>query len=238
MSVKRDFGLNIIGDRSYKLDADMDAFSFVVGGSEVGSVALPTAAAQVGGRGILQHDGKQYGNGTVAFAGISKFRKSAAVISENDPLTLAASPLGSMRTAVPGEQAYAYNLYDCTATEEYGHCLLIPNGGNLVIPRLTAKKSLAVVEDGELTNLAIPAGYQLLSLCAENQTSNAVTVKFGKTAGTQTIVAPVQVGANAIKDFTLLINTFSFSQAQSIFVSSTDWNSAEIDVYAVMVKLT
>jgi hypothetical protein len=238
MSVKRDFGSNIAADRSYKLDEDMDAFSFVIGGSEVGSVSLPTAAAQVGGRGIIQHLGKQNRNGTIAFAGISRFRKSAAAINKDDPLTLAAAPRGSLRTAVPGESVYCVSMAGYTATEEHGYCTLIPGGGNLVIPRLTAKKSLGVTGDAELTDLAIPAGYQLLSLAARNKSANAVTVKFGKTSGTQTIVAPVAVGASAIKDFTLLINTFSFSQDQAIFVSSADWNSAEIDVYAVLVKLT
>ena len=237
MSNKTQFGENNRVERTYLAEAALTTGYYVVGGTEAGNVALPAAAAASNGKGIVLHDADSGDPVAVANGGIIHYRKASGIVAEGDPLTLAASPLGSLRKAVPGEPLYGVSCVDSTSTEEYGYCALIPGMGNLIVPREVYATLASVTLDAELTALAVPAGYRLHSLIARNTTSNAVTLKIGKTAGAQDVVAGVAVGASAIVDLTLLLTVFSFSSAQSLFASSANWNSADLTLYQITQRL-
>lgn len=134
MSNVMDYGSNIDAGRTYRPQANIPAFSYVVAGSETGAIALNAAANDAHGKGIVQEDGVANGAGiVVATAGISKCRKAAGAITEDAPLTLSATP-GALRVATAGERIYATAEGSYTATEEFCYVRIMPGCGNVTLP--------------------------------------------------------------------------------------------------------
>jgi hypothetical protein len=93
-------------------------------------------------------------------------------------------------------------------------------------------------------SFVVPAGYAIDSIAYANNTANAVTggLKFGKTVGATDVVTAQAVGANAIgviADASVLLKFFSKTVDQTVYVDAvTAWNSATVDIYVVLRKLT
>jgi hypothetical protein len=229
------YGINEYGERSFMLSEDATMYSYLVNDSSVeNGVKLPASAAAQHGRGVILQDGVATQTYKLVQAGNVLIRKDSAAITQGDLLT-PSSTAGAVRTGKPGEGAVAVALFDPGASNRYVYASLIIGGGALEIPRTKNTTVLAVDEDAKL--LTVPAGYRLDALVAFNQTANAVTIKVGKTAGTQTVVAPVAVGASDLKDCTILLPSFSLTADQDLYIASSDWNSASLTVKAVMTYL-
>jgi hypothetical protein len=104
---------------------------------------------------------------------------------------------------------------------------------NITLPALAAAGTFVV-----------PAGYILEHIAYANNTANAVTggLKFGKTLAAADVVAAQAVGANAIGTVTganVLLRFFSKTVDQTIYIDTvTAWNSATVDIFVVLRKLT
>lgn len=79
----------------------------------------------------------------------------------------------------------------------------------------------------------IPAGYIVKFLIIENLTTNAITLNIGTTDGGVDLGDSLTVGSEII--YTATVNKlFSFSDDKDIFIKSSDWNSASINIYLLM----
>lgn len=231
----KSFGTNDYGHRSFKLTADATIYSYLVADAAVeNGVTYPASEAVSGGRGVIQQAGVSGQAYSLIQAGNTLVRKAVGAIAKGDLLTPSSTP-GALRTAVPGESAVAEALAAAASADTYVPVSLLPGGGSLTVPRTKVLAASAVTEDGKL--FTVPAGYRLDSLTAVNGTANAVTIKAGKTAGTQTIVAPVEVAASGVKDCTLLLHTFSLSADQDVYIASSDWNNSSLTIKAVVTYL-
>jgi hypothetical protein len=91
------------------------------------------------------------------------------------------------------------------------------------------ERRLAVTANTTLTSI-IRSGYLLKTIVFRNNTANAVTVNVGTTAGATDVVNALAVGANAVVVATVQ-KVFSATANQSLFVHSSAWSSANIDVH-------
>ena len=228
------FGLNDYGSRSFLLTLAATMFSYLVDDPDTeNGVKYAASEASGNGRGIIQQDGVAGQTYVLVQAGNSLVRKAVGAIAKGDPLTPSATP-GALRTAKPGEPVVAYALEEALSADAYVPCALV-SGGIGTVSRTMVLAVDEVAADGKL--LTVPAGYRLDALIAKNETSNAVTMKAGKTSGTQTVIAPVEVAADGLKDCTLALQTFSLSADQDVYISSTDWNDAVLTVKAVLTYI-
>ncbi len=228
------YGTNNYGSRSFLLSVAATMFSFLVDDSTVDNgVILPSGAAEKLGRGVIQEDGVAGQAYSLQQLGNTLVRKTG-VIAQGDLLTTSAT-VGALCTAKPGEPIYGEALFASLAADNYVPCNLIPGGGSLTVPRTSILTVLTVSADGLL--LTIPADYRLDSLVAHNETANAVTIKAGKTAGTQTIIAPAAVSASTYLDTTLILKYFSRTVDQAVYISSADWNGASLTINAQLTYM-
>jgi hypothetical protein len=90
----------------------------------------------------------------------------------------------------------------------------------------------------------IPKGYAIEQIVINETGGNAITggLKIGTTSGATDVVVALAVGASSLQvilDATLLKRVFSFSADQTLFLQAVAaWNSASIDVYIKMNRLT
>jgi hypothetical protein len=85
----------------------------------------------------------------------------------------------------------------------------------------------------------IPPGYMLEFLVfSETSTApgTAVTINIGTTAGDDDILSAYAIGANEL--ITMSIGTiFSMTATQQIYVSSSAWTTAILDIYILLRKI-
>lgn len=96
-----------------------------------------------------------------------------------------------------------------------------------------------VTGDTEFASV-VPAGYILKYLIAEETAGNAATLDLGTTSGASDVFLNQVFAASTIT--TVVINkVFSFTSAQSLYVSDDDagssWNSGSLNVYFVLEKI-
>jgi hypothetical protein len=80
----------------------------------------------------------------------------------------------------------------------------------------------------------LPAGAYIQQIIFNNTTANAAgNVSVGSTSGAADVVAAVALGANGLLAATLAKTVFSASASQQLFLTSTAWNSANVNVTVV-----
>lgn len=131
---------NIFGARTFLLQSAMLAFSYVVSGDDANlSVALPSAAAVKGGRGIVLQDGVAGQEQNIVMAGNVPFRKvTGTAILKDDALTIG-DTTGALRPAAEGEPVVMVAHVPSAAADVLGFGALIPGGGVVAAPVLGAR---------------------------------------------------------------------------------------------------
>jgi len=90
------------------------------------------------------------------------------------------------------------------------------------------------------TSFDVPAGYILKYIVLEETAGNAATLDLGTTSGGSDLFINQTVTASTITTF-VINKVFSTSATQTIYLNdddaSSDWNSASVDLYAVMEKV-
>lgn len=80
----------------------------------------------------------------------------------------------------------------------------------------------------------VPAGAYLQQIILNNVTANAAgNVSVGSISGAADVVAAVALGANGLLAATLAKTVFSASAQQQLFLTSTGWNSANVNLTIV-----
>ena len=89
--------------------------------------------------------------------------------------------------------------------------------------------------NGTLTNI-IPAKNSLQTIIIENTTANAVDIKIGTTAGASDISGgTISITANQLKQINVN-DIYSTSTTQTVYISSTGWNSTSLTVNVNYIK--
>jgi len=89
------------------------------------------------------------------------------------------------------------------------------------------------------STLTLPAGYMLRSIAARANNANAVTggLKVGTTLGGVDVLAALALAGSALSTGTALIGAVSAAD-RTIYVDAVvAWNSANVDLAFVMVKV-
>ncbi len=121
-------------------------------------------------------------------------------------------------------------LIDSPLTEQLG------DGQVLLRTDLLKNEKILALSSSKKVVEMIPAGYILKTVIVKNNTSDkSITLNMGTTNGGTDILNGSTVAGGVI--YTATVNKlFSFSANKDIFIQSSDWNSADIDVYFLMEK--
>jgi hypothetical protein len=80
----------------------------------------------------------------------------------------------------------------------------------------------------------VPSGAYLQQIILNNITANAAgSISLGTTSGAADVVAATALGSNAVLAGTILKPVFSATASQQLFLTSTAWNSANVNVTVV-----
>ena len=96
---------------------------------------------------------------------------------------------------------------------------------------------------GADASFSLMPGYMLVGMAVENLTANAVTgnLNLGTTDAGVDVVSGFVVGASAVKhvpEASILLRYWSRSVAQALFLTSTNWNSASLNVTLLLEKVS
>lgn len=122
-----------------------------------------------------------------------------------------------------GESTTGESLTGYTATSIVGALNEVRPLANFILDQVN------VTSNFTFTN-AIPAKHMLDVVVLENTTANPVTIKLGTTATGNELADSIVVAANDITTVSIQ-KTFSSSALKTIYISSDDWNSADLSVY-------
>lgn len=168
---------------------------------------------------------------TVTTPGVITFRTNSGVSSNFTISNISIRELGCV--AQYKTSAGKYSWEDSSGNNQHGAVLgAVPICNE---DRLVAWKD-GVTGDTTMTN-AVTAKYMATAVKITNITANTVIVKVGSTAGGTDIVNSQSIGANATV-YVPVSKVFSETADQSIYVSSTSWNSANIKVTIIQMRLT
>lgn len=123
----------------------------------------------------------------------------------------------------------------------------VPIGGVITSENLA---ELGLIEsavgklDGVTANatFSVPAGWAIDNIFFANTTANAVSVKIGTTSGASDVMV-IDVGANALADsfqsldWILKKRLFSVDTDQTLYLQSTAWNSASLNIRVKRSKI-
>jgi len=90
-----------------------------------------------------------------------------------------------------------------------------------------------VTQSGIVANTTLDdpilAGFIVVAFEILNNTANAVTISIGTSVGGDDILSGYEISASAYENFSLG-ELFSLSVDSDIYVHSTNWNSADLDI--------
>lgn len=92
------------------------------------------------------------------------------------------------------------------------------------------------------TTFSVLAGWAIDNIFFANTTANAVSVKIGTTSGSSDVMV-IDVGANALADsfqsldWILKKRLFSVDTDQTLYLQSTAWNSASLNIRVKRSKI-
>ena len=101
---------------------------------------------------------------------------------------------------------------------------------------ITADKTLAFLDISGIS-ANIKAKFNIDTIAFQNNTANSVTVNVGTTAGGTDVVNALVIGANALVLAPLGTTFFSVTLGQTLYISSSLWNSADIDIHVKVSKI-
>jgi hypothetical protein len=101
---------------------------------------------------------------------------------------------------------------------------------------VTANKTLALI-DINGTSANIKAKFEISAIAVQNTTANAVTINIGSASLGTDVANTVLVGANATLKLPLGTTFFSTTLGQNLFISSSSWNSASININITISKI-
>ena len=101
---------------------------------------------------------------------------------------------------------------------------------------ITANKQLVLLDiNGNSAN--VKAKFEISAIAVQNTTSNAVTINIGSTALGTNVANAVVIGANSVVKLPLGTTFFSITSGQNLFISSSLWNSANINIHVTISKI-
>jgi hypothetical protein len=101
---------------------------------------------------------------------------------------------------------------------------------------VTANKTLALLDiNGNSAN--VKAKFEISAIAVQNTTANAVTINIGSTSLGTDVVNAFALGASETKKLPLVTTFFSTTTGQSLFISSSSWNSANINIHVTISKI-
>lgn len=101
---------------------------------------------------------------------------------------------------------------------------------------VTANKQLALTDiAGSSSN--VKAKFEISAIVVQNTTANAVTINIGSVALGTDVANTVPIGANATLKLPLGTTFFSTTLGQNLFISSSSWNSASINIHVTISKI-
>ena len=101
---------------------------------------------------------------------------------------------------------------------------------------ITANKQLALTDiAGSSSN--VKAKFEISAIVVQNTTANAVTISIGSTALGTNVANAVVIGANSVIKLPLGTTFFSTLTGQNLFISSSSWNSASINIHVTISKI-
>lgn len=125
------------------------------------------------------------------------------------------------------------------------------NGGNAYVAAITGAVSFNLNTEknqvvywssiGSDTNgVVVPAGYRLDAIIVKETANHALTgdLDIGTAGGGTQVVNSGVVGALAMVDLTLVAKAYSTTAAQTLYVSSSNWDTAVVNIWFVMSKFT
>lgn len=101
---------------------------------------------------------------------------------------------------------------------------------------VTGNKQLALL-DINGTSANIKPKFEISAIAVQNTTANAVTINIGSTALGTNVANTVLIGANATLKLPLGTTFFSTTLGQNLFISSSSWNSASINIHVTISKI-
>jgi len=101
---------------------------------------------------------------------------------------------------------------------------------------VTGNKQLALLDiNGNSAN--VKAKFEISAIAVQNTTANAVTINIGSAALGTNVANTVLIGANATLKLPLGTTFFSTTLGQNLFISSSSWNSASINIHVTISKI-
>jgi hypothetical protein len=158
------------------------------------------------------------------------------------PQVLLCSPARSANSSaaqvgVPGlSTSYAADSAGCVLANGVGDISVLRAAGYAEPGKLRSLVFNTGVQTGTTSFLVgtLPAGAYIQKIVWQNVTANAAgSLSIGSTSGGTDVVGSTACGANCLTDATLAKTLFSASSTQPLYVTSSGWNSANVNVTVV-----